>query len=1392
MDGDGVPETEHSRRPEKTRGLPSSFEYPRQLAAARNSKWGCFLPAAVIMHPRRWAPLALRFLLSTRGEAQYCATTNAYDEPDAGGPGACADLIGGGSWTCAGDFAIGQDHQGYCNSECQINVYDSATSNSGACDSFIASGMTCCQDFAPGRDGYGYCDFACSLCPNQVPAPAPGSCRTQNVYDDYGALQCPGQCQTLIMSGVATCADSFAEGGDLAGLCNLACGFNMADTSAGNVGLCDGLLDSGDTCAEHFGAGQPNDGYCDLTCGFCVAALDKTALLNFRVGQQVGLTTGSLPWTNFAADPLDQLLSWSQGSMPCLIGWDSALQGWVGTTCDQVNGRVVQISLSNLGVTGDIMYLDELTALQSLDLHGSAGIAGDIESLASLTGLITLDLDRCAQILGSISVLGTFTQLTTLKLPDTGVGGDIQSLATLTSLAHLDLSSSAVFGQITSLNGLSALTFLDITASQVVGSVAGVRGILGMAEWSSFSPCSLYSCGTGFQLKPTPSSLAGTSTLACCDALATCGEIECGIGYVQDSTATALFCTDVTCDASRSVDFNLCCESRQCASPEGSAEASGYVVDNNLATTVESLGSITCAETHVLVEGSTASARCNTGMVFEFSGCELPPPVVEANETVVIVNVTVVTVTVIRDNSSDVIIQNAAQSVVPDISSRMTAFVVVGLLLTACLIVIHLFMRRSAKIQIMNTYDDAEDDLERLLYSRVTESQPSTELDALVGSAEVLLLLSKATGDTDALIEALRTEIMKVMEKKHTTRRAIQDKLVGHKTAKLTELRAALLAADVDAVVVDELISELQAADNSEARAALELEVALDAEYASLLAKRKIEFDLATMNTRDTKSKLTLRDVYEADRNQAQSHFEVQRSSQRQDLYAKLYANKMDLYGRQTSKLAGLATDATAMTLLQNAHNTEANAEQSLVLAASGEAHAIEYRVELDVVMAKRQASRAVAQQRLLQRRDKIAGRQKKELASVGLGVQIITQIQEERQQADKEEAQAVLMLEAEADAEEAATLTKHRAELHAAIDTASGDTQTQVNLNQQYEEETNLLREQMNAKRASKREQLRERLSVKKHTMLEKEKLLLRRDDGTNDIDVVATVIDTQYEARDSGMQALVDLMKSKKELEAQAAQHEKQMEDLKAAHKRERAEQQEMMAEVTRKFQEEVQRKKSSESTLAAENDSDADPTSTKFRRRVRRMSIELMDEHADERALEQQKLDATAAEKRRRLAARLALKKKSLTESSKQQCDAEPDDEERTHTDENSQFEHLTTAPAANGEDCANHDDAHRDHNEVAAFIAAETEGDDIPPAPPPALQIGKRATGRRRSFGNQEVDDFLSEELSTTLAQPFPPPPMHSPVFSRRRREDDGTNSTDRLLFAVPTAPQQTQE
>ena len=605
---------------------------------------------------RQWqaAPLVLLFFSSAL-EAQYCSlrhNTNAYDQPNVAGPGGCAALISSGL-TCATHFAIGQTHAGYCNFACHINAFDFLFSQPGRCDTYIASGATCCTNFAPGRSAAGFCDFACHLCPNPAPSPAPppGSCTTTNRYEDYGALQCPGECQNLIVSGVATCAETFAEGGSRAGQCNLVCGYNTADTSTEIVERCDDLIQSGDSCTEVFDVGQAKDGDCDLSCGFCGGGIqDKMGLLNFRAGEQLDLTSGSHPWTDFGADPSDELTSWTQGSMPCLIGWGSALEGWVGATCDQVNGRVIQLVLPTRGVGGDISYLNKLTALEHLDLHDSTGISGDVGGLASLTALITLDLSRCEQISGSISVLSALSQLVTLKLPGTSVEGDIQSL-----------------------NGLSTLTTLDITGTQIMGTVLGVQALAGMHEGSSFSPCSLHPCSRGYQLKPTPSNLAGTSTLACCDPLAPCGEMDCGAGYTQDSTE---FCADVTCDAA---DFNLCCERRHCPSPEGSAAAAfGYIVENPLATTVEGLGAVTCAETHLMA--SNPSVHCNTGQSFEFSGCELPPPL-ESNVSV--------------DNSSGLVVM-----------------AVVALLLAACLIAYHFVMRRSARISIIDARK-AEEELHR-------------------------------------------------------------------------------------------------------------------------------------------------------------------------------------------------------------------------------------------------------------------------------------------------------------------------------------------------------------------------------------------------------------------------------------------------------------------------------------------------------------------------------------------------------------------------------------------------------------------------------------------------------------------------------------------------------
>ena len=1200
----------------------------------------------------------------------------------------------------------------------------------------------------------GYCDFSCGFCAT----PPPATCATANAYDDTNGLN---QCLSLVMAGTTTCAGNFANGQNYAGYCNHLCGINLAEASSA-VGLCGDLIASGDTCASDFQTGQPNAGYCDVTCGLCDSTgVDKKALLNFIAGQQADLTTGSHPWPDFAADPQNQLPSWAQATIPCLIGWNSATQGWVGVQCDYANGRVTEVSIPNLSLTGDMAHLAGLTALVTLNLGGSSAVTGDISSLAGLTSLVSLDLSQCSAVSGSITALTGLILLTSLWLTGTSVDGSIASLTALTALAQLDLSSTGVTGRASSLSGLSALTYLDMTATQIEGSVVSVQAIAGVSGWTSFSPCSAYTCGTGFISKLSPATLAGVTTPHCCDALQICSGIVCGTGFVQGAATLNSFCANVACAPNLPADFNLCCESRTCTPPEASALAAGYLVFNTDGTTITTLGAISCADTHVQTANTPVSVRCNTGAQFVFSGCELPAndPTEAANSSSTATNSTTTVIFIQQQGNA------GAGSDSSDVSGGMVAIIVMlTVILVVCMAAVFLLKKRSTKIMVMNTYNDAEDELQSLIYGDDSigdsVSSAAAKLEALLSSAPTLV---DPAADQEALVATLLREISATNTKKLQAHKLAQQKLAVRRAAKRAKLRKALLDAGADEAAVDQIVDEREALDAEEAQSALEVEAQLDAQQAEVLAKTKVAFDVAAASA-DEEEKVNLIAQFEADMAELRDQQEAERCSQRQGLQAKLHAHNTEVNQRHKGKLAWTTEDDAAAELLQ-AHVSEAEAQPSLLLAARGETHALAqaYQADVDTVMAKRQASRALAQQRLLERRKKKAEKQKSELEKAGVEAEVVTELQMERENIDQAEAEAILQLEAEADTEEAAALAKSRADLEASVASAA-DEETKATIKQQYEEDTRQVRSDLDDKRASKRAELQMRLAEKKAAVANQEKQFLT-EHGAGEGGTAMAVLESQHTALEQDMQALVDLMRGKSELALQAA---KELDELRAAQEeervaleQERAEQAAKMAEVARAFEAQVQK---------VNDDDDGDPTSAKFQRRVRRMSVVMMDSMADEQEEEQAKLAITAAEKKGKLQQRLALKKKNVEEKRRQQAEQQQVQLEEEDSDDGD--EEDTQAVAVKQEERSALVKPEEGKEELASFLAEEEPLVPAPPAYAPPAAVRRRSI---KSIVPSKEDEEAKAELEAMLgsdaAAASPPPPMGmAPERGSRRRSE----------------------
>ena len=133
---------------------------------------------------------------------------------------------------------------------------------------------------------------------------------------------------------------------------------------------------------------------------------------------------------------------------------------------------LVNMSLSNTRVSGDIANLKTLTVLTSLVLSNTQ-VSGDIADLKTLTALTSLVLSN-TQVSGDIADLKTLTALTRLDLTNTQVSGDIANLKTLTALTSLLLYNTQIplTGEISALSTLSKCRTMSLQYSKLTGDLA--------------------------------------------------------------------------------------------------------------------------------------------------------------------------------------------------------------------------------------------------------------------------------------------------------------------------------------------------------------------------------------------------------------------------------------------------------------------------------------------------------------------------------------------------------------------------------------------------------------------------------------------------------------------------------------------------------------------------------------------------------------------------------------------------------------------------------------------------------------------------------------------------------------------------------------------------------
>eukprot|EP01043_Picozoa_sp_COSAG02_P033672 COSAG02_NODE_2311_length_9167_cov_20.835024_4_plen_1253_part_00 len=460
---------------------------------------------------------------------------------------------------------------------------------------------------------------------------------------------------------------------------------------------------------------------------------------------------------------------------------------------------------------------------------------------------------------------------------------------------------------------------------------------------------------------------------------------------------------------------------------------------------------------------------------------------------------------------------------------------------------------------------DAEDELEALISAPVVGivgGRPEqTDLDALVGSSAAPV---QEPVDQESLIAAYKRDVGSVMATRQASRASASKKLEDRRAAAAAKRKKALTDAGVDPVLADEFAEQAEATQAVHAAEQLEVEATIDAEETELLSAKKAEFDVAVATADTDEAKSNLKAAYEAEQLEAKTALEAKRKAQNDALRAKLEQKRASMLAQQKAKVAEVAPEAATQvaTILDQAAASEASADSPNLVDA--------YKKDIDSVMAKRQASRAAAQQKLAERRARAAAQQKQELADTGVDVAVIEEIAAERAQIDEQEAAEVLKLEAEADAEEAELLAKEKAELVAKA--AAADNAQKVALAAEYQEETKKARADLDAKRSAKRDALTKKLEAKKAAVREKEKHKLASSGGGEQ---AVAVLEAQNISRDAGMKAMLASMKGKKELAAQQAAHKQELARLKAAQEQERAEQEQKIAEMKRKF-EELQKEK------------------------------------------------------------------------------------------------------------------------------------------------------------------------------------------------------------------------
>lgn len=172
-------------------------------------------------------------------------------------------------------------------------------------------------------------------------------------------------------------------------------------------------------------------------------------------------TQALLEFRNKLNDPMNYLVSWSKFESPCKF---------VGVTCNEQSGKVIEIMLPNMSLSGQIS--PSISSLQSLSsLHLGAN---------SISGIIPFELIGC-------------TNLQALNLSSNNLTGHLPDLSSLKNLQLIDLSSNHFFGSFPSwVSNLSGLVQLGLAQNNFdEGAVPPSIGDLKNLTWLFLAQCNL-------------------------------------------------------------------------------------------------------------------------------------------------------------------------------------------------------------------------------------------------------------------------------------------------------------------------------------------------------------------------------------------------------------------------------------------------------------------------------------------------------------------------------------------------------------------------------------------------------------------------------------------------------------------------------------------------------------------------------------------------------------------------------------------------------------------------------------------------------------------------------------------------------------------------------------